>query len=351
MKKLKSNTIHSKKSSVIFSKELIEIYCIKNTERLVGIKNLRLVNISLTALLIILLAGCSQKRIPSSIYKLSATDFNNLFPKKNSFYSYSSLLKAVNNMSEIKLKIERRGDWIYKITRMTKGTDEVIRQDVDWEEEWAKNKPYNVITVDYADFCSEPHTGEKELAAFLAHIAHETRRGMTNSFDDGLMAKHELDTNSTYVIPNKVYPAFANKKYYGRGPLQLSYNGNYGAASEALFGNKFVLLKKPEMVEKDSVVAFESAIYFWMTPQGKKPSAHEVIAKKWHPSANEKGLGYTAGFGMTIDIINGGLECGLGENMVAMNDRIGFYRFFLKKLGAVDKNCSCSCGKMTPFVP
>jgi predicted chitinase len=318
-----------------------------NTNRFLSLKNLRLVKLSL---MIIFFSGCSQIALSSSIPPLSAKDFNNLFPKKNSFYNYSSFVKAVNNMSQIKIKVERRGNWIYKITKTSGNKQgEVVRQDIDWNQQWAKNMQYSSVTIDYADFCSESKTSRKELAAFFAHIAHETRRGITNSYDDGLMAVHELDTTLTYVVANKTYPAVANKKYYGRGPLQLSYNGNYGAASEVLFGNKNVLLENPEIIETDSVVAFESAIYFWMTPEGNKPSAHDAMVKEWIPSTNEDGKGYNGGFGLTIDIINGALECGMGENQLAMNDRIGFYRYFLKQIGAVDNNCSCSCGNMRSF--
>ncbi len=52
---------------------------------------------------------------------------------------------------------------------------------------------------------------------------------------------------------------------------------------------------------------------------------------------------------MTINIINGAVECGQGENMFSMNDRIGFYQHFLQKLGVSDPNCACSCGNMAAY--
>ncbi len=33
----------------------------------------------------------------------------------------------------------------------------------------------------------------------------------------------------------------------------------------------------------------------------------------------------------------------------SMNDRIGFYQYFLKKMGVSDPNCACSCGNMKPY--
>jgi hypothetical protein len=187
------------------------------------------------------------------------------------------------------------------------------------------------------------------LAAFFANIAHETRHGENGKYNDGLMFIHESNTSLPYVAENDNYPAVAGKKYYGRGPVQLSYNGNYGYASDCIFGDKTVLLNNPELVETDPVIAFKVAIYFWMTPQTYKPSAHDVMIGKWQPKPDDKAKNRAPGFGMTINIINGAVECGQGENIYSMNDRIGFYQYFLKKLGVTDPNCVCSCGNMAAY--
>jgi basic endochitinase B len=102
-------------------------------------------------------------------------------------------------------------------------------------------------------------------------------------------------------------------------------------------------------VETDPVTAFKTAIYFWMTPQSLKPSGHDVMIGKWQPNAADKAAGRIPGFGMTINIINGQVECNKGDNVFSMTDRIGFYKHFLQKLGVSDPNCACSCGKMKPF--
>lgn len=163
------------------------------------------------------------------------------------------------------------------------------------------------------------------------------------------MYTHELNTSLPYIGEKEDYPPVAGKKYYGRGPLQLSYNGNYGYASDCIFGDDKVLLNNPDLLETDPVAAFKAAIYFWMTPQTYKPSAHDVMIGKWQPSAADKAKGRTPGFGMTINIINGGVECNQGENMGSMTDRIGYYQHFLGKLGASDPDCACSCGKMLAY--
>ncbi|WP_343523646.1 chitinase [Pedobacter sp.] len=283
----------------------------------------------------------------------SEKQFNSFFPRRNNFYSYTSFIKAVSSLSFIKIRIEKRGEWIYKITRTDKrtGQETVIRQDQDWNEAWAKTMPYRTFSVHYTDFCSsnDINVNKKELAAFFAHLAHETRNGINNKYNDGLMLNHELDTNVNYIAANVNYPAVNGKKYYGRGPIQLSYNSNYGFASDCIFGDKNILLKNPSLVNTDAITAFETAIYFWMTPQGAKPSCHDVITGKWEPTAAEIQKGYKAGFGMTINIVNGALECNKGTEMPAMKDRIGFYRYFLKKFDIKDSDYYCDCAKMQPF--
>jgi hypothetical protein len=284
---------------------------------------------------------------------LSEKQFNELFPMRNKFYSYQAFIKAIKEMNMVKIKVARRAVSVYQFTRTDKSTGKsvIVRQDGDWNEAWAKKKPDSTYIIDYGNFCAEKdlQTNKKELAAFFANIAHETRHGEDGKYNDGLMFIHENNTSLDYIADNDVYPPVAGKKYYGRGPMQLSYNGNYGYASDCIFGDKKILLNNPELVENDPVVAFKTAIYFWMTPQTLKPSAHDVMIGKWEPNAADKAAGRTPGFGMTINIVNGSVECNKGESVFSMNDRIGYYKYFLTKLGANDANCACSCGKMKAY--
>jgi predicted chitinase len=284
---------------------------------------------------------------------ITEKQFNALFPLRDKFYTYAAFIKAVTELGAIKIKVIKRTGNIYQFTRTDTrtGKSTVIRQDADWNEEWAKTKPDSTYFIDYGNFCAEKDlaTNKKELAAFFAQIAHETRHGEDGQYNDGLMYLHENDTSNSYTAPNDVYPAVAGKKYYGRGPMQLSYNGNYGYAADCIFGNKHILLNNPQLVTADVVVAFKTAIYFWMTPQAAKPSAHDVMIGKWQPNAADKAAGRVPGFGMTINIVNGNVECDKGENNYGMKDRIGFYQHFLRKLGVSDPNCACSCGKMKAY--
>ena len=298
-------------------------------------------------------AAITPKPPATAANLISEKLFNELFPQRNQFYSYQSFISAIKELGQIKIKVIRRATSVYQITRTDKATGKstVVRQDVDWNEAWAKEKPDSTYEVDYGKFCSEKDlaTNKKELAAFFAHIAHETRGGADDTFTDGLMYIREKNTTSPYIAENDEYPPVPGKKYYGRGPVQLSYNGNYGYAGDCILGDHNILLKNPDLIETDPVLAFKTAIYFWMTPQTHKPSAHDVMIGVWQPKATDKAKGRAPGFGMTINIVNGELECNKGEDNYSMKDRIKFYQYFLNKLGATD-TVNCSCGKMQPYL-
>jgi hypothetical protein len=284
---------------------------------------------------------------------ITEKQFNELFPQRNQFYTYQSFIKAIKELGNIKVKITRRALSVYQIIRTDKATGKatIVRQDADWNEDWAKEKPDSIFTVDYGKFCSEKDaaTNKKELAAFLANIAHETRGGVDDTFTDGLMYVKEKNPASAYIAENDEYPPVPGKKYYGRGPVQLSYNGNYGYAGDCILGDDKFLLNNPDLIETDPVLAFKTAIYFWMTPQTHKPSAHDVMIGIWQPKASDTAKGRAPGFGMTINIINGEVECNKGEDNYSMKDRMKFYQHFLNKLGVTD-TANCSCAKMQPYL-
>ena len=109
---------------------------------------------------------------------------------------------------------------------------------------------------------------------------------------------------------NKRWPCAAGEGYFGRGAKQLSYHFNYGAFSEVMYdGDATVLLNNPGLVA-DSWLNLASAIWFFLTPQAPKPAMLHVIDRTWSPSQREADAGIGYGFGTTINVINGGIECG-----------------------------------------
>src|SRR5690242_6732736 len=307
-----------------------------------------------------LAAGCHPSGTNSDNYSarhydsipyLGQKEFETLFPHRNKLYDYASFLKAYNQLVQIGIPVERKSNFIYRLPRFNYTTVDSlpVRYDPAFDSSWAQLYPDTMYVIHYGDFLQDkdPAVSKRELAAFLANIAHETRSGKLKDYGQGLV-KTEEKSDSLYVVNSSAYPAANGAGYFGRGPLQLSYNTNYGFASSVIFGDKAVLLNSPDLVIIDPVVAFKTAIFYWMTPILPKPSLHSVMAGEWQPSVADSAAGRVPGFGMTINIINGLMECGKGKNP-AMLDRIGFYHYFLKRLGVEDSNCNCDCGGMQPY--
>jgi predicted chitinase len=154
-------------------------------------------------------------------------------------------------------------------------------------------------------------TKRREAAAFLANVSHETgglryiREQNTNNYG------HYCDRSQPYGCPA------GDRAYYGRGPLQLSWNYNYKAAGDALHID---LLHDPYRVEKDATVSWKTALWFWNTQRGAGTmTPHEAMV-------NNKG------FGETIRSINGALECN-GKNPGQRQSRINLYNKFVAILG------------------
>jgi len=209
----------------------------------------------------------------------------------------------------------------------------------------------------FSSFLSEGDDSaqKRELAAFLANIAQETSGGWENApcgyFKWGLYFLEEASTGFQYFYNDtskKDYPGLDGKYYYGRGPKQLTWNYNYGQFSMAWFGNKGALLEHPELLSKDPLLSFASALWFWMTPQFPKPSCHDIMTGKWIPTPDDIQKGRMQGFGATVNVINGGVECGNGADLLKTKYRYQYYQYFCNYLHVLpDDNISCS--SQNPF--
>ncbi len=282
---------------------------------------------------------------------------------KDDFYTFESFIEAINRMSKIEVTFERRcGTNAYRITRIDKttGVSKVIRTDIDFDAPRNTDKEIVTQKVDYGSFLGEGNleTRKREITAFFANISHETTGGWSTApggqFSWGLHFREE-PTNASYASPDTNYPPTPGKSYKGRGPIQLSYNYNYGPASEFIFGDKQILLDHPEKVIEDAALAFQTAIWFWMTPQYPKPSAHDVMVNKWTPNELDKTKNRIPGLGMTVNIINGGVECGQGTEKPQVLDRIGYYERFtdIYQIGTdmdgVHDLSDCGCKDMSKY--
>ena len=272
---------------------------------------------------------------------LSESQWNSLFPKRagtfgthpqgytTDFFSFDNLKQAVDDMSDYLVQIRiKEGVWGQLITITTKSNQSTYNYS-DVDASWHSNPtPETVINVDFEDFVNRDSelNNKRELGAFLANISKETTGGWGEvsvgggSQGDhakwGLYWVHEVnfvneDSAGAYSQAHTEYPPNPAVGYYGRGPIQLSWNYNYGQFSKFLYNDKNILLNNPGAIEQDGVLAFKSAIWFWMMPQCPKPSCHQVMHDLWKPTAGEytSDKMYKKGFAHTNNIINGGLEC------------------------------------------
>ncbi|KAB1207072.1 Endochitinase [Morella rubra] len=221
---------------------------------------------------------------------------------------------------------------------------------------------YNAFLAAASSFGGFGTTGndtirKKEIAAFLAQTSHETTGGWASAPDGPYAWGYCFITENNkadYCTSSTEWPCARGKQYYGRGPIQLTYvrtktwklyanfdcfvyfasNYNYGPAAD--------LLANPDLVARDVTISFKTAIWFWMTPQGNKPSSHDFITGIWTPSAADTAAGLVPGYGGITNIINGELECGHGPND-RVADRIGFYKRYCDLLGvSYGDNLDCN---------
>ncbi len=139
------------------------------------------------------------------------------------------------------------------------------------------------------------------------------------------------------------------KSYFGRGAKQLSYNYNYGPFSLAMFGDVATLLNQPNLVA-DTWLNLASAVFFYVYPQPPKPSMLHALDGTWQPNQHDLDSGLTPGFGVTTQIINGGIECGGEAEHVQSQNRIDYYLNFANELNVpVEPNEVLGCAGMQRF--
>jgi len=206
--------------------------------------------------------ACDGSGTPVGNFVVSEAQFNQMFPSRNSFYSYSGLTAALS------------------------------------------------AYPGFANTGSDT-TKKQEAAAFLANVSHET---------GGLVYIVEQNTANypTYCDWSQSYGCPAGQAaYYGRGPIQLSWNFNYKAAGDAL---GIDLLNNPWLVQNDSAVAWKTALWYWNTQTGPgSMTPHNAMVNG-------------AGFGQTIRSINGSIECD-GKNPAQVQSRVDAYQRFTSILG------------------
>lgn len=148
---------------------------------------------------------------------------------------------------------------------------------------------------------------KREAAAFLANVARET----------GELVYIEQIAKDVLCQPSGSCPCEPGKSYYGRGPIQISWNYNYCTAGKAL---GYDLRAQPELVAQNPTIAWATGLWFWMTQRGAgSTTPHSAITSG-------------SGFGETIRSINGDVECN-GKSPEGVSSRVDFYQRFCQLLG------------------
>lgn len=154
----------------------------------------------------------------------------------------------------------------------------------------------------------------QEMAAFLAQISQES---------DQLRAQREYRRENWdgYCRADAPPGCAPGRQYYGRGPIQLSWNYQYKAAGDFL---GIDLWNDPDRVARDATVAWRTALWYWMTKPGESSaSAHMALRAG-------------AGFGATTRAINGPIECDKPDDADAQRKqkrRIDFYKNASQQFG------------------
>ena len=251
-----------------------------------------------------------------------------------------------SNRENLGLSDEPNGQWYYTYENLIKGM-------AQWEE-----------------FANEgdDNTKKLEIAAFLANIAQET--GAKNDKFGGpgcfiqeggggeapdFKAWHDCAFGGCNKTRSFMCPQWPDNwcpegevGYFGRGPHQLTHDYNYKAFGKGIAGadgdeDKF--LKNPDLLTTEPATGIAGSIWFWghaepnqRDPKSEipfKPAGHNVAVGKWEPTPEDIACGRKEpNFGVIINIINGGLECGPGAgNPEAAENRVRYLMAIAEEMG------------------
>lgn len=256
---------------------------------------------------------------------LSASDWDFLFPHRAPEYTYLNMLKAVGKFPALCGSYSDGRD-----------SDAICRK---------------TLATMFAHFTQETggHTADWDVAEWRQGLVHVREMGWTETMRNGYNGECNPSTWQGQTWPCGTFGDGTYKSYFGRGAKQLSYNYNYGPFSEAMYGDVRVLLDNPELVA-DSWLNLASAVFFYVYPQPPKPSMLFVVDGTWQPNATDIANGLTPGFGVTTQIINGGVECGGSQEVQQSKNRIAYYQEFANYLAVpVASNEVLGCKNMKQF--
>lgn len=94
------------------------------------------------------------------------------------------------------------------------------------------------------------------------------------------------------------------------------------------------ILNHPEYIEQNATLAFQTAIWRWMTPVKKhQPSAHDAFVGNWKPTKNDTLSKRIPGFGTTMNVLYGDQVCSQLGDSDSMNNIVSHYLYYLDLMG------------------
>ncbi len=240
-----------------------------------------------------------------------------------------------HNRAELGLGALPNGQWYYTYNNMIAGMAEM--------EEFASEG-------------ADENTNKLEIAAFLANVAQETGAKVDGDpyGSPGCFIQEGAGSAASWVNPDYGGLAPTGKGYIGRGPHQLSWDVNYEAFGETM-GVGSAYLEDPDILTTDPDVGIAGSIWFWgheertaYSPENIpfKPSAHNVLVGNWVPTTESTPGVRTsndvecdraeANFGVIINLINGGRECGpnaTAEGLVNAQNRVRYLQAIAEAMG------------------
>ena len=221
----------------------------------------------------------------------------------------------------------------------------------------------------FPKFASEGSVEDRlrELAAFFAFTAEYTMYGRDWGFykldpnknvvyQDGYCHKEPPECADQSSCDQKCdaddeeygYACSLGNSYHSRGHFHLSGSHNYGAMSEALFGdNDYTLLENPDLLATDVNLSWSSALWYWMNHEERElpyddiPSPHNAIIGNFTAEpewGRYPGLGFVTA---VLSAYNGGDQCdedswrhGFKSLEPPAKHRLGFYLTYLNILSS-----------------
>ncbi|MEJ2588152.1 MAG: chitinase [Deltaproteobacteria bacterium] len=254
---------------------------------------------------------------------LTEDDFKTLFPHAgegkpfsipdaaDNLYSYENMLKGLDKKQEFAVFLSQGDDTTKRL--------ELAAILANWAQEttggWATaSDGYTAYGLYYSE---EVGVRGKEAPDWMSE---EDRKAENERICASFRYYDASSDAARNYLPTEEpsCPPISNGCFFGRGPIQLSWNANYGRFSEFIYGDKMELLDDPDEIVKDGALAFASGFWFWTMYNDSEHIRNETC----HNVMVDHGV---KGFGRTLNIINGGIECNHKLPKMEYNKDIGQY--------------------------